>query len=108
MLTSREERVWEHIQRSWTEEAEEPRRHAPSPANPVSRAQDDLPAAIGAGVRIAILLLVFGAAQAALALAVATAIGWALWHHWPHLSGEGALVMSPDAGKGTNTRGPAS
>jgi hypothetical protein len=107
VLTSREERVWEDIQRSWSEEAAEPPRVRPSPTKRASRAQADLPAAIGVGIRLVILLLLFGAAQAALAVAVATAIGWALWHHWPHLSGEAELVMSPDDGNDTTTRGPA-
>jgi hypothetical protein len=108
VLTSREEQVWEHIQRSWTEEAQEPSRLAPSPTKPASRAEADLPVAIGVGVRLAIVLFIFGAAQAALAVAVATALGWTLWHHWPHLSRKGAFVTLPDDGNDTTARGPAS
>jgi hypothetical protein len=88
VLTIHEERVRDDILRSWTEEAEEPPRLAPSSTKRASRAQADVPAAIGVSARITIILLLFGAAQAALAVAVATALGWALWHHWPRLSGQ--------------------
>jgi hypothetical protein len=37
----------------------------------------------------ALLLIIFGALVAGLAVAAATALGWALWHHWPRPGGIG-------------------
>jgi hypothetical protein len=82
VLSEHEQRVWDDVERFWAEEAEEPPRPAPlSPRDPA-----DLPALVVAGAWGAILLVLFGALAAGLAVGAATALGWALWRYWPHLS----------------------
>ena len=91
MLSSQEERVWDEIQRYWSDEAEEPRRPRRS-----SRVEAELPIAVAVGARVVIVLLLFGAAPAALAVAAATALGWVLWRHRPQPSVP--LISSPQTG----------
>ena len=105
MLSSQEQRVWEDIQLFWAEEAEEPPRLAPLVW--AARDQEDLPVAVVAGAAVTILLLLFGAALAALTVAVVTALGWALWHNRLQRSGRSAEVTSPESGEERTTRGPA-
>ena len=88
MLSSEEERIWDDVQRFWsTAEAEEP----PLPEVAASDAAD-VPVAVVAGVSGTILLLLFGAVVAAVAIATATALGWALWRRWRRLEQCGASV----------------
>ncbi len=82
MLSRRDQRIWDDVQRFWAEEAEEPPRAAPSAPSHRKRASRDpadLPAAVVAGAWITIVLVLFGAPAAGLAVGVATALGWALW-----------------------------
>jgi hypothetical protein len=81
VLTSREEQVWDDVQRYWSEEAQEPARPAPSALERSPGGEIDVRVAVAIGVRVAIVLLLFGAAAAALAVALATAIGWALYRN---------------------------
>jgi hypothetical protein len=83
VLSSQEERVWDDVQRFWAMEAEEPPRLAPSAFSRrwVWHDQEDLPVTLAAGVWLAIALVLFGAVLAGLAVAAATAIGWALWRN---------------------------
>jgi hypothetical protein len=110
VLSGQEQRIWDDVQRFWAEEVEEPPRAAP-PApkhgERASRDPADLPAAVVAGAWITIMLVLFGAPAAGLAIGVATALGWALWRGWPQLSGQGAPEPSPNGGKDRTTRGPA-
>lgn len=85
MLSSREQRIWDDIQAYWAEEAEEPSAPEPSRTQVIPRAESDPPTAVVAGAWLAIALVFVGAMTAALTVAVATALGWALWHHWPRL-----------------------
>jgi hypothetical protein len=78
VLSSEEERIWDDVQRFWAEEADEP--PLPEVAAPVPGS--DVPSGVVVGVSSTILLLLFGAAVAALAIATATAVGWAVWRHW--------------------------
>ncbi len=92
MLSRREQRIWDDVQRFWAQEAEEPS-WAP-PLAPVrrrrpSRDPADLPAAVVTGAWITILMVLFGALVAGLAVGAATALGWALWHTWMRLGGPG-------------------
>jgi len=78
VLSSQEQRIWDDVQRFWAEEAEEPTQpelHSPSRTKSASRGEDDLPVAVVAGARVAIILVLFGAVLAGVALAVATPSG---------------------------------
>jgi len=110
VLSRQEQRIWDDVQRFWAEEVEEPpraARPAPSHRKRASRDLADLPAAVVAGTWITIMLVLFGAAAAGLAVGVATALGWALWRSWPQLSRQGAPKTLPNEGKERTPRGPA-
>jgi hypothetical protein len=107
VLSSQEQQVWDDVQRFWAEEAEEPPRPAPSRSYGASRDDADLPAALVAGTWITIMLVLFGALVAGLAVGVATALGWALWHRWSWLTGQGALRTAPTTGDDDSSRRPA-
>ena len=109
MLSRREREVWDDVQRFWAEEVEEPPRRAPwapSFGEPAPRNVEALPAGVVAGAWITILLVLFGAPVAGLAVGVATALGWALWHRWPRPSRQGAPDSLPNRCKDTTGRGP--
>jgi hypothetical protein len=110
VLSRQEQRVWDDVQRFWAEEVEEPSRAAPpapSRRKPASRDVTGLHVAVVVGVRIAIVLVLFGALVPGLAVGVATALGWALGHSWPQLSRQGAPDTLPNSGKDRTRRGPA-
>ena len=110
MLSTREQRIWDDVQRFWAAEVEEPPRAgppAPSHRKRASRDPADLPAAVVAGAWITILLVLFGAPAADLAVGVATTLGWALWRNWPQLSRQGAPKTFPNGGNDRTTCGPA-
>jgi hypothetical protein len=86
VLSSEEERVWDDVQRFWLEEADEP--PLPRIMEPVPGS--DVPTAVVVGVSSTVLLLLFGAVVAALVIAGATALGWALWRRWSAAGPEGA------------------
>jgi hypothetical protein len=86
VLSADEQQAWEDIQRYYDAEAEEPVRIIRLRTSQRERrgpGLDDLPAAVVAGVWITIFLVLFGAAVAGLAVAAATALGWAMWRWWP-------------------------
>lgn len=110
MLSRQEQRTWDDVQRFWAAEVEEPPRAAPSAPSRrtrLSRDPADLPAAVVAGAWITIMLVLFGAPAAGLAVGVATALGWALWRNWPQLSRQGAPKTLPNDGRDGTTCGPA-
>jgi hypothetical protein len=78
MLSHDEQRAWDEIRR-------------PPSSKPVG-----LPAAVVAGGCIAVLLIIFGAPVAGLAIAVATVPRWLLWRYWPLLDG-GVRPSAPTA-----------
>jgi hypothetical protein len=90
VLSSEEERIWDDVQRFWLEEADEP--SLPQVAAPVGGS--DVPTAVAVGVSSAILLLLFGAVVAALVVAAATGLGWALWRRWV-AAGRGGAPARP-------------
>ena len=95
MLSDQEQRIWNDVQRYWTETAEPPaaeRRAAAYMRARALRAQGDAPGWVAAGAWIAIFLVLFGATVAGLALGAATVAGWALWRYWPELTGQAAPV----------------
>jgi hypothetical protein len=100
VLSSEERRIWDDVQLFWAEDAEEPPRLPPAPSRrePSSRDWAHPPLAVVVGGWITLLLLLFGAALAGLAVAVTTALGWAVWHYWPRLRGRGAPGASPRGG----------
>jgi hypothetical protein len=96
VLSSQDQHIWDDDLQHRAEEAQEPARAAPSRSSWHARDQADLPVAVVAGTWITITLILFGAMIAALTVGVVTALGWALWHHWPRLSGQRAPRGSPD------------
>ena len=110
MLSSQEQRVWDDVQRFWAEEVEEPSRAArpaPGRSDRASRDRAVLQVAVVVGVRITVVLLLFGALVPGLAIGVATALGWALSHSWPRLSRRGAPGTPPTGGEDGIPRRPA-
>jgi hypothetical protein len=98
MLSHDEQRAWDEIRCHHAEEVEEPARpvldltvRRPPSSKPVG-----LPAAVVAGGCIAVLLIIFGAPVAGLAIAVATVPRWLLWRYWPLLDG-GVRPSAPTA-----------
>ena len=107
MLSTREQRIWDDVQRFWAEEAEEPSRVAPPVPNRRRRSSRDravLQVAVVVGVRLTVVLLLFGALVAGLAVGVATALAWALGRSWPQLREQGAPDASPDGGEDRTVR----
>ena len=89
MLSRQEQRIWGDVQRFWAAEVQEPFRAAPPAPGHWRRASHDpadLPAAVVAGAWITVMLVLFAAPAAGLAVGVATALGWVLWRSWPQLS----------------------
>jgi hypothetical protein len=110
VLSRQEQRVWDDVQRFWGEEIEEPPRAALpalSRRKRPSREPADLPVAVLVGARITIVLILLGALVPGLAVGVATALGWALWHVWPQLSGQGAPGTPPNGDEDGTSRWPA-
>jgi Na+(H+)/acetate symporter ActP len=107
VLSRREQQIWDDVQRFWSVEVEEPPRaasSAPIRRKRVSRDAAVLLATALAGAWIAILLLLVGAVLPGLAVGVATALGWALWHSWA-LKRKSASKTVPSTDR--ITRGPA-
>jgi hypothetical protein len=86
VLSDHEQQVWDDVERFWAEEAEEPPRPALLPRRRPLGDPADLPTLVVAGAWGAILLVLFGALAAGLAVGAAAALGWALWRCRPHLS----------------------
>ena len=80
MLSDRERRVLEELERNYEVEAAGPPPR-PGPRSPSGGRLRTVVALAVAGWT-SLLLLVVGAVTAALALAVATALWWGLWHYW--------------------------
>ncbi len=106
MLSGHEQRVWDDIQRAWDAEAEEPVRSWPHPATERGlywadvdcAGVDDLPTAVVAGVWITIVLVIFGAPVAGLAVAGATALVWLLSRHRTRSDDAASAAAQPSAG----------
>ncbi|MGY1639036.1 hypothetical protein ACI78V_20515 [Geodermatophilus sp. SYSU D00742] len=99
MLSSHEQRIWDDIERFYAAEAPEPvlpGRHAASWHRRVGRGVDDLPAAVVGGAWAMVLLVVFGAVVAGLAVGAATALGWLLWRSRPLLRRGDPTSAGPD------------
>jgi len=110
VLSRQEQRIWDDVQRFWAAEVEEPPRvvpPAPRHGRRASRDLADLPAAVVAGAWITVMLVLFGAVAAGLAVGVATALGWALWRNRPQPSRQGAPGTAPDGGGDRTVRRPA-
>ena len=96
---ARSNEIWDDIERFWAEEAEEP--PLPEPIQLVVGERGGARRAGAAGrdrrrrVGASILLLLFGEARAALGVAVATALGWTVWHYRQQLAAWWAQTVSP-------------
>jgi len=101
VLSREEQRTWDDVRRHWTDEVEKPPGDAdpaPSRGERASRSVREPPTAVVVGAGTVLVLLLIGARDALLAVGIATAVGWALWHHWPRLSRHGVLDVVPDDG----------
>jgi hypothetical protein len=107
VLSSQEQRVWDDVVRFWAAEVEEPPRPAPSRRKGASRDHGELPAAVVAGTWITITVILLGAVVAGLAVGLATALGWALWHYRPLMSRQGTEPTASESGNGRPQHGPA-
>ncbi|MGY1643022.1 DUF3040 domain-containing protein [Geodermatophilus sp. SYSU D00703] len=92
MLSDHEQRVWDDVERFWAVDAEEPPRSTLRPRRRARRNRADPPALVVAAVGAAILLVLFGAPTAGLAVGVATAVGWWVWRYWPRLGELGSAT----------------
>ncbi|SDD22279.1 hypothetical protein SAMN05660690_3694 [Geodermatophilus telluris] len=105
MLDERERRIWDDVLRHWSATAPEPTAAQRAAARVrVRRGCGDEPGWVVAGGWTAVFLVLFGAVAAGLALAAATALGWALWRHRPRPAGTGdragGLPVTGEAGPG--------
>jgi hypothetical protein len=71
------------------------------------RGRTDVHVGVAIGARVTIILLLFGAAPAALAIAVATTVWWALSRSRLRAGDQEALVTSPHTGSRSAVREPA-
>ncbi len=101
MLSSHEQRIWDDIERCYDAEIEEPVRPGarPSPRRGSDgRGVDDLPAVVVTGIWLTIVLVIFDAGSAGLAVGAATVVGWLAWRCWPLLRGQDAATAGPTGG----------
>jgi len=101
VLSDSEQRALEELERSF---AAGPSDAAP-PGHPPGRGPDGVSASPGLFVLtalgcVSVALLLTGVAAAALAIAVATAIGWLFWRLWIHRADGGGLAASLLLGAG--------
>jgi hypothetical protein len=96
MLSDHEQRALEELERHYAVEGSEPAR----PGRPTGRAVRRSKRPPGfrvvlvlAGVSVALVLA--GVPAAALAVALATAIGWSSWRLWSHRTDDGSLPVPP-------------
>jgi hypothetical protein len=111
VLSDHEQRALEELERRYATEAQEPPRssHATGRSRPRASRPPGfrvvLPLACGV-----VVLVVVGVPQAALALALATAIGWAFWRLWSLRPDDGSFpappVTRPGQGPGRSGRRP--
>ena len=97
MLSDREQRILDDIERSYADAGEPPRGNRP-PA-PRRLWLGDRPWVLLAGGFIAVasaFLIIAGAGSGGLALAVAGALGWSLRHFWPWLWAQGVPAWARD------------
>jgi hypothetical protein len=111
VLSDHEQRALEELERSYAAEAPEPVRSGRATRRSPRRSNRP------PGLRVILLLasvsvvLVFASVpEAALALALATAIGWLFWRLWSHRTDDGSLpvppVMGADHGHDESDRRP--
>ena len=100
MLSTHEQRIWDEIERCYAAEVAEPVLADRPPARRPGRGArgvDEVPAAVVACAWIAILLVIFGAPVAGLAVGTGTALGWALRRYWPRLGSAAPAPVHPGA-----------
>ncbi|SDY20070.1 hypothetical protein SAMN05661080_02655 [Modestobacter sp. DSM 44400] len=95
MLSDHERRVLDEFERQFAAQAQES--GGPGPVSrPPRRWNSHQPAgrAVVMVGCLAAILLITGAANAALALIAAAALGWSLWRFWPQLHDDGVITVS--------------
>jgi hypothetical protein len=104
VLTEREQRIWDEIERNYRREAEEvPRRRHRAEARAVrAEARGELPAVVVGGGWGAVLLVLFGVPWAGVAVGAAAALIWLLWRFLPQLHG----TELPSSGNVAAARSP--
>jgi ferric-dicitrate binding protein FerR (iron transport regulator) len=107
VLSDHEQRALEGIERCYAADAREPVTSGPASRRTARRTRRS------SGVRrvvvvlgcVSVALLIAGVAAAALALAIATAIGWLFWRLWPHRTDGGSIAAPPMVGTGQGQSG---
>ncbi|WP_369134010.1 hypothetical protein [Modestobacter sp. I12A-02662] len=90
MLSDHEQRAIEELERCFATEAQEPVRSGPLTRRPVRRAT--CPPGLRVVLACVAAAVLFAAVpEAALALALAAAIGWSSWRLWPYLADGGSV-----------------
>jgi hypothetical protein len=99
VLSDHEQRALEELERRYAAEAAEPVRSRRATTRPPRRSNRP------PGFRVVLLLgcasvaLVFASVPAAaLALTLATAIGWSFWRLWSHRTDDGSMPAPPGTG----------
>jgi hypothetical protein len=103
MLSDHEQRIWNDIQRFY--DVEQPDWTGRGSPAWDAAGLEDMPAAVVAGCWITIMLVLFGAVLAGLAVGGATALGWLLWRSWPQLTGADPTAASSGRGAAGATGG---
>jgi hypothetical protein len=99
VLSDREQRALEELERSYATEASEPVRSGHATRRPPRRSNRPPGFRVVVVLACASVALVFASVpEAALALALATAIGWSFWRLWSHRTGDGSLPAPPHTG----------
>jgi hypothetical protein len=98
VLSDHEQRALEELERSYATEASEPVRSGRPTRR--SRRSNRPPGFRGVVVLacVSVALVFASVPAAALALALATAIGWSFWLLFSHRTGDGSLPAPPDTG----------
>ena len=104
MLSENEQRALEELERRYATEAVEPVRPDRAARRPARRPGHRF---VLVGTSVSAVLFVVGVPAAALALALATAVGWLFWLLWSHRTDDLGNPASPGAhGRGGADRLP--
>jgi hypothetical protein len=96
VLSDHERRIWNDIQRLY--DVEQPGGTGRGGPARDAAGLEDMPAVVAAGCWITIMLVLFGAVMAGLAVGGVTALGWLLWRYWRQLTGADPTAASPGRG----------
>jgi hypothetical protein len=95
MLSDREQRILDEIERSYADVGAAPRgKRPPAPRRLWLGERPWVWLAVGFVAVAGAFLIIAGAGSGGLALAVAGALGWLLRHYWPWLRAQGVAVWA--------------